>query len=75
MLENQPNNPEDFHSKKWHTRRVSDTEKLGTYLANKGVDMTFWVNVKLGKQDPWEKLEANDINKQMTTTRMKYGQH
>jgi hypothetical protein len=73
MLENQPNNPEDFHSNKWHAKRLQDTEKLAQYLKDRGVDMTFWVNVKLGKQDPWVKLEANDINKQMTTTRKKYG--
>lgn len=73
MLENQPGNPDDFHSPRWHAKRISDTEKLGQYLADRGVDMTFWVNVKLGKQDPWTKLEANDVNKQMTTTRAKNG--
>ena len=26
--------------------------------------MTFWKNVKLGKQDPWEKMKKNDINNQ-----------
>ena len=73
MLENQPNNPEDFHSDKWHAKRVHDIEKLALYLANKGIDMSFWVNVKLGKQDPWVKMEANDPNKQMTTSRKYYG--
>lgn len=73
MLENQPNNPEDFHSDKWHLRRVNDTEKLAQWLKSKGVDTTFWENVKAQKQDPWVKLEANDINRQMTTTRKKYG--
>ena len=73
MLENQPNNPEDFHSNKWHAKRINDTEKLALYLVNQGIDMSFWVNVKLGKQDPWVKMEANDINKQMTTSRKYYG--
>lgn len=73
MLENQPNNPEDFHSDKWHAKRINDTEKLALYLVNQGIDMSFWVNVKLGKQDPWVKMEANDINKQMTTSRKYYG--
>jgi hypothetical protein len=73
MLENQPGNPEDFHSDKWHNKRLQDTEKLAQYLREKGADMTFWENVKAQKQDPWVKLEANDINRQMTTTRKKYG--
>jgi hypothetical protein len=73
MLENQPDNPEDFHSDKWHAKRLQDTDKLAQHLKDRGVDISFWENVKLGKQDPWVKLEANDINRQMTTTRKKYG--
>ena len=73
MLENQPDNPEDFHSNKWHNKRLQDTEKLAQYLKDREVDISFWENVKLGTQDPWVKLEENDINKQMTTTRKKYG--
>lgn len=71
MLENQPDNPEDFHSDKWHNKRLQDTEKLAQYLRDKGVDTTFWENVKAQKQNPWVKLEANDINRQMTSTRSK----
>mgnify|MGYP003345204854 CR=1 FL=1 len=73
MLENQPNNPEDFHSEKWHAKRINDTEKLALHLAAKGIDMSFWINVKLNKQNPWAKMEANDINKQMTTHRTMNG--
>lgn len=67
--EGNPKNPEDFHSDKWHAKRIQDTEKLAQYLKSRGVDTSFWENVKLGKQNPWEKLEANDINKQMTSSR------
>jgi hypothetical protein len=69
QLENQPDNPEDFHSQKWHLHRCNDCEKLSAYLKVKGVDQTWWENVKSGKQNPWEKLEANDINRQMTQSR------
>jgi hypothetical protein len=72
QLEGQPNNPEDFHSTKWHLRRIADSEKLSEYLKSQNVDITFWENVKSGKQNPWEKLEANDINRQMTQSRSTY---
>jgi len=72
QLENQPNNPDDFHSQKWHTQRIQDSEKLSSYLKLKGVDQTWWENVKAGTQNPWAKLEANDINNQMTQSRSEY---
>jgi hypothetical protein len=27
-----------------------------------GLDTTWWENIKTGKQNPWEKLIANDVN-------------
>jgi len=63
--EGNPNNPGDFHHISWQQRRMADTDKLAAYLKAQGIDTSFWENVKLGKQDPWEKLAANDINKQM----------
>jgi hypothetical protein len=72
QLENRPNDPEDFHSNKWHHRRINDAEKLATYLRGKGHDMTWWDNVKANRQDPWEKLSANDVNKQMTQSKATY---
>lgn len=72
QLENRPNDPEDFHSNKWHWRRINDAEKLATHLRAQGQDMTWWDNVKANRQDPWEKLSANDVNKQMTSSRTTY---
>ena len=69
QLENRPNHPEDFHSIKWHRRRIDDTERLAQHLKQQGQDMTWWENVKANKQYPWEKLNANDVNRQMTSTR------
>jgi len=71
MLEGNPNNPLDFHHRSYGNGRLIDAEHISKHLAAKGVDLTFWHNVKLGKQDPWEKLRANDINKQMTQTTVK----
>jgi hypothetical protein len=71
LLEGNPNNPLDFHHSSYGNGRLMDAEFISKHLATKGVDLTFWQNVKLGKQDPWEKLRANDINKQMVQTQVK----
>ena len=65
QLEGNPTNPKDFHNPSWTMLRMKETEKLSVYMKEKGLDITFWENIKLGKQDPWEKLKANDINNQM----------
>jgi len=66
MLEGRPTDPNDFHSVQQSTLRHGDAAKLADYLRNTlGQDMTFWDNIWKGKQDPWEKLKANDINGQM----------
>ena len=71
MLEGNPNNPLDFHHRSYGNGRLMDAELISKHLAAKGMDLTFWLNVKLGKQDPWEKMKANDINKQMSHTPVK----
>ena len=69
QLEGNPSNPQDFHSDYWHNRRIADCEKLSKILASKGISQQWWEDVKANRQNPWEKLEANDINKQMTSSR------
>jgi hypothetical protein len=53
MLEGNPNNPADFHNHAFNNGRLVDAEKISLYLSSKGVDVNFWTNVKLGKQDPF----------------------
>ena len=65
LLEGNPNNPQDFHNPSFGNARLLDAEKISEYMASKGLDTSFWTNVKLGKQDPFEKMKKNDINKQM----------
>jgi hypothetical protein len=66
MLENNPRDPRDFHSSQQSEIRFRDCIKLATYMKNVlGHDMTFFENVCLGQQDPWEKLKINDVNNQM----------
>lgn len=72
IYEGNPNNPHDFHHVTWSLRRYQECDKLCEYMKTRGLDTTFWENVKLRKQDPWEKLKANDVNKQMAQFTLKY---
>lgn len=64
-LEGNPADPRDFHNMSYIMGRMQDCDTIAAHLKTKGIDTTFWENVKTGKQDPWEKLKKNDINKQM----------
>jgi len=66
MLENNPMDPKDFHHSDNAIRRQHECLKMAEYLEQeRGMDMTFFRNVLADKQDPWEKLKANDPHKQM----------
>ena len=65
VLEGQPDRPGDFHYRDITQMRHLDASRLAAWLHDQGNDMTFFNNVKSGKQDPWEKLRLNDVNKQM----------
>lgn len=66
MLEGNPSDPEDFHSVVQTDRRYKDCFKLAAFIReNYSTDLTFFENVFSGKQDPWQKLAANDVNGQM----------
>ena len=60
-----------FHHPTWIRRRMNDCEKIANHLKTQGEDTTWWENVKRGKQDPWQKLVINDINKQMVQFELK----
>ena len=66
MLEGNPTDSRDFHHKSWHDRRVADLIKLITYMKSQGLNCGFAEAVFAGKQNPWEKLQANDPNNQMS---------
>lgn len=69
QLEGNPSNIHDFHSDYWHNRRIADAEALSKMLVSMGIPQDWWENVKANQQNPWEKLEQNDINRQMTSSR------
>lgn len=63
-LEGNPASPADFHNIRYGKARMEDSDTIADYLKSKGHDTSFWEAVKAGTQDPWEKLKANDVNKQ-----------
>jgi hypothetical protein len=63
--EGNPQHPLDFHNPTFGKQRLDDAERLGKYMKANNIDTAWWESVKAGKQDPWVKLRANDINKQM----------
>lgn len=65
MHEGNPSDPRDLHHPAQIQHRMKMAHKIADYLRERGNDMTWWDNVLAGKQDPWEKMRANDINKQM----------
>ena len=67
LFEGNPYNPQDFHNKNFINARIADCEVVAEYLKSKGIDTTWWEGVKTGKNDPWSKMRANDLNKQMMT--------
>ena len=66
MLEGNPRDPRDFHSLTQSNRRIADCAKIAEFLTReRAQDMSWFYNVASGKQDPWDKLRINDVNKQM----------
>lgn len=64
-FEGNPANPWDFHNNQVTNQRIADTGVIAKHMASLGMDTAWWERVKTGKQDPWEKLRMNDINRQM----------
>ena len=65
MFEGNPSDPRDFHNPRWTAFRIAECEKLAEYMRGKGISTLWWEDVKANKQDPWDKLKVNDVNKQM----------
>lgn len=66
IMEGRPDQPGDFHHSDMQQVRMTDCHRLAKMLKHQyAQDVTFWENVVNGLQDPWVKLKANDINRQM----------
>ena len=57
---------------RWYLRRMHDCDILAKYMQNQGLDISWWENVKAGKQDPWVKLQENDPNDQCKSWHVRY---
>jgi hypothetical protein len=66
VFEGDPSNARDFHHPDRIQERYHDCQILASYLESHGHDMAFWKAILTGKQDPWEKLKANDVNRLTT---------
>ena len=64
-FEGNPSDPRDFHNQNILVQRLNDCVSLANLMKEKGLSTEFFENIVAGKQDPWEKLKLNDINKQM----------
>lgn len=60
-----PRNPSDINNIEWVKKRYLEANKLAWYMKNKGLDISFWVGVREGKNNPWIKLKENDPNDQV----------
>jgi hypothetical protein len=43
----------------------SDATKLAAYMNSHAIDTSHWQDVIAGRRDPWAKMLASDVNKQM----------
>jgi hypothetical protein len=64
MLEKNPFQPGDFNHVDMTDLRVKDCIKLAQYMKSIGMDVQYFENILNGKQDPWEMLVRNDVNRQ-----------
>lgn len=67
MFEGNPSDPRDFNHVSWRQRRWLDADRICRKLQVDGRDMSWFLAVKEGRQDPWEKMMSAeyDPNKQI----------
>ena len=55
-MEGNPQDPKDFSHPDMQNARVATAHKLAWFMDKMGMDISFWENVKAGKQNPFEKM-------------------
>ena len=73
MLEGRPSDPKDFNHEGWRKKRLDDTARLAGMLTTRGQDMTWWENVKVGRQDAWVKMCSPEFDPNKQVSRERYG--
>ena len=64
-FEGNPEDPRDFHFVHTARQRIADCKTLNEVKRSLNLDTEFLERILDGKQDPWKKLKANDINHHM----------
>jgi hypothetical protein len=64
-FEGNPQDPKDFHYVLTARQRIADCKTLNEVKRSMNLDTSFLERILDGKQDPWEKLKANDVNHHM----------
>lgn len=62
LLEGNPADPRDLNSVQHRSMRYLWADRIAWWMDSRGLDISWWTNVKKSQQDPWEKLRANDPN-------------
>ena len=65
VLETDPTDPKDFNSADHRRQRLHDCATLATWMQDNNIDTSFFAESLQGKRNPWEKMFANDVNKQL----------
>ena len=68
VLEGNPDQPGDFNHPDQVKIRTRDAAVLATWMQDQGLDLSFFIACWEGRQDPWEKMRANDTNNQVDTS-------
>jgi hypothetical protein len=63
-FEGNPSDPRDFHHDNFAKWRQADLSKLAAYMELMKLDLTYFNNILIGKQDPWQRMRENDPNGQ-----------
>lgn len=65
-LEGNPSDPRDLYHESFKYQRFVDTDRLAAYMTSQNLDTSWWVGLKAGKNDVYEKLKQNDPNDQIS---------
>jgi hypothetical protein len=63
--------PRDLNHESHRKARFDNAKKLSKYMQSKGLDTSLFEQIVAGKLDPWAKMLASDVNKQMVKISMK----
>jgi len=70
VFEGKPSDPRDFNYVPRRQQRLTEAQTIGNYLISQGYDMSYWTSVAQGKQPPWERMIAADVNKHLSAPSM-----